>query len=175
MKTLIDAEGFRANVAMVILNSRGQVFWGRRCHQSAWQFPQGGVNPGESALQAMYRELQEEVGLLPQDVEVILATDRWLKYRLPKKFIRRQEPVCIGQKQKWFLLRLRSPDEAINLTATDSPEFDGWKWVHYWRPAREVVGFKRRVYKQALRYFYSTARQTRMMRKKVNKGAVKGA
>lgn len=139
---------------MVILNREGRVFWGKRIRQNAWQFPQGGVNEGESALQAMYRELREEVGLLPQDVEILAVTDRWLKYRLPAHFVRKKEPLCIGQKQKWFLLRLIAPDAAIDLARGETPEFSTWRWVNYWRPAQEVVDFKRSVYGQALRFFF---------------------
>ena len=101
---MIDAEGFRANVGIVICNNQGQVFWARRYGQHSWQFPQGGVDDGETAEQTMYRELHEEVGLLPEDVEIVASSKHWLRYKLPKRLIRRDSsPVCIGQKQKWFL------------------------------------------------------------------------
>ncbi len=150
---VIDQEGFRANVAMVLLNDQNEVFWGRRIRQHSWQFPQGGMDAGETPIEAMYRELQEEVGLLPKDVEVIAATQMWLRYRLPRFFIRRNSPLCIGQKQKWFLLRLKSSDSHINLNAMKKPEFDDWRWVNYWYPIEEVIAFKRNVYRKALTYF----------------------
>jgi len=150
---MIDSEGFRANVAMVIINAEGRVFWGKRCRQGSWQFPQGGINEGETALAAMYRELHEEVGLYPQDVEVISATDRWFKYRLPGRVLGQKNINCIGQKQKWFLLKLRTSPDCIDLNATISPEFETFTWVSHWVAMREVVGFKRRVYAQALNFF----------------------
>lgn len=99
----------------------------------------------------MYRELREEIGLVPEDVELIGSTREWLRYRLPKRFIRRHSrPVCIGQKQRWFLLRLLSSENQVRLDLTDAPEFDDWRWVDYWRPLDEIVFFKRRVYERAL-------------------------
>lgn len=148
---MIDAQGFRANVGIVLMNARGQVFWGRRIGMSAWQFPQGGVNPDESLVDAMYRELWEEVGLGPADVELIGCTRRWLRYRLPKRFIRHeQQPLCIGQKQRWFLLRLARADARFRFDQTEEPEFDEWRWADYWEPVREVIPFKRPVYRRAL-------------------------
>ncbi|MGB0663013.1 MAG: RNA pyrophosphohydrolase [Pontibacterium sp.] len=149
---MIDSDGFRPNVGIILVNSLGQVLWARRLGQSGWQFPQGGIKAGESPEQAMYRELAEEVGLRPHDVEIVAVTRNWLKYRLPKRMIRRNShPVCVGQKQKWFLLRLVSPDEAITIDHTDSPEFDAWCWVSYWYPLSQVVAFKKDVYRKALR------------------------
>ncbi|MFZ9036004.1 MAG: RNA pyrophosphohydrolase [Francisellaceae bacterium] len=155
---MIDQEGFRANVAIVLLNDQNQVFWGKRVHQTSWQFPQGGLNPGETPIEAMYRELKEEVGLNPCDVEVIAATRTWLRYRLPRSLIRRNNPLCIGQKQKWFLLRLKSADETIDLRVNKKPEFDAWRWVNYWYPTEKVVPFKRHVYRKALEYFFPIMR-----------------
>lgn len=150
---MIDSEGFRANVAIVILNAEGKVFWGKRCRQGSWQFPQGGVNKGESALSAMYRELYEEVGLYPQDVEIIAATDHWFRYKLPGRYLGQKNINCIGQKQKWFLLKLTVPQDVINLSATVLPEFDTFTWIHHWAAVRGVVLFKKQVYEKALRFF----------------------
>jgi len=148
---VIDKEGFRANVGIILANCEGEVFWGKRIGQSSWQFPQGGIDQGETPLEAMYRELHEETGLLKQHVEVIGCTQSWLRYRLPKHMIRhRSSPTCIGQKQRWFLLRLTCPDTSVNLKATDLPEFDGWRWVDYSYPAKKVVYFKRKVYQRAM-------------------------
>lgn len=150
---IFDVQGFRYNVGIVILNAHNEVFWARRTGQNAWQFPQGGIVAGESAEQAMYRELYEETGLRAEQVQLLGQTKSWLAYRLPLRFrrLRRQGMVqCIGQKQKWFLLRLTAAAEHINLNANAKPEFDEWQWVDYWRPALEVVHFKRRVYQQAL-------------------------
>lgn len=148
---MIDEDGYRPNVGIVLCNDRCQVFWGRRVGQEAWQFPQGGIKASEAPEEAMFRELEEEVGLLPQHVEVLGHTRGWLKYRLPQRYIRRySHPICIGQKQIWFLLRLRCPDTTFCLDKTHKPEFDYWRWVKYWYPVREVVFFKRRVYSRAL-------------------------
>jgi len=149
---VIDREGFRPNVGIVICNDADQVLWGRRINgKDSWQFPQGGMHQDESPEQAMYRELEEEVGLQPDTVKILGRTQGWLRYRLPKRFIRRSEsPVCIGQKQIWFLLRLTADETAIRLDAHDDPEFDHWRWVSYWYPVTAVVDFKQTVYRQAL-------------------------
>ncbi len=149
---MIDADGFRPNVGIILTNSRGELLWARRVGgQDAWQFPQGGIKQNESAEQALYRELEEEVGLRPADVEILGVTRGWLRYRLPTRFVRQQQPVCIGQKQKWFLLRFLGTDEQINLALNATPEFDHWRWVSYWYPVNNVVAFKRDVYRRALR------------------------
>lgn len=149
---MIDEDGYRANVGIILCNCTGKVFWGKRQGEHSWQFPQGGIDKGETATEAMYRELYEETGLSPDDVEIIGSTEGWLRYRLPHHMIRRRsKPVCIGQKQQWFLLHLTSDDSQFNLRATKKPEFDGWRWVNYWRPIKEVVYFKRSVYRSALK------------------------
>ena len=103
---MIDAQGFRANVGIILCNHDNHLLWARRIGQNAWQFPQGGIGPEESAEAAMYRELQEEVGLEPDDVETLGVTKAWLKYRLPERFVRHEKtPLCIGQKQRWYLLK----------------------------------------------------------------------
>lgn len=149
---MIDDEGFRANVGIMLANARGELLWARRVGQNAWQFPQGGIQPGESPKQALYRELQEEVGLTAKDVEVIASTRGWLRYRLPSRLVRKDSrPMCIGQKQKWFLLKMLAEDEEISVDGGDKPEFDGWRWVSYWYPLGQVVAFKREVYRRALK------------------------
>ena len=127
--------------------------WARRVGgKDAWQFPQGGINRGESPEEALYRELEEEVGLASDAVEVLAATKGWLRYRLPQRFIRKgQSPVCIGQKQKWYLLRLLATDADVRLDANQKPEFDHWQWVSYWYPLNQVVSFKREVYRRAMK------------------------
>ncbi|ARU93118.1 MULTISPECIES: RNA pyrophosphohydrolase [Tatumella] len=151
---MIDDDGYRPNVGIVICNRQGQVLWARRFGQHSWQFPQGGINPGETPEQAMYRELFEEVGLHRKDVRIIASTRNWLRYKLPKRLVRWDtRPVCIGQKQKWFLLQLQSHDGAINVQGSSTPEFDGWRWVSFWYPVRQVVSFKRDVYRRVMKEF----------------------
>jgi putative (di)nucleoside polyphosphate hydrolase len=150
---VIDSDGFRPNVGIMLANDQGQLLWARRVGgHDAWQFPQGGISAGESPEQALYRELHEEVGLSPDAVEVLGSTKGWLRYRLPQRYIRGgQKPVCIGQKQKWFLLRLLEPDTAVQLHLNDKPEFDHWQWVSYWYPLDRVISFKREVYRRAMK------------------------
>ena len=149
---MIDSEGFRANVGIIIINDSRQVLWARRQGSDAWQFPQGGIKKNESAEMAMYRELKEEIGLDPDHVELLKFTDDWLRYRLPEKYIRKgREPLCIGQKQIWYLLKLIADEKHLDLTKMEDPEFDLWKWVDFWRPIDEIIFFKREVYKQALK------------------------
>jgi putative (di)nucleoside polyphosphate hydrolase len=136
----------------MLANQHGQLLWARRIRQNSWQFPQGGISEGESPEQAMYRELREEVGLEPAAVDVTACTRGWLRYRLPSRFIRKgQHPVCIGQKQKWFLLRMLADDSAIRVDDNAKPEFDDWRWVSYWYPLSQVISFKREVYRSALK------------------------
>ena len=151
MSDVIDSEGFRANIGIVLMRADGDVFLGRRSGGRGWQFPQGGMQRGEDLEQALYRELHEEIGLTREDVRVVGRTEHWLSYRLPARYIRRNHhPVCIGQKQRWFLLRLAREDVRFEFEATAQPEFDQWRWASYWEPVREVIYFKRPVYVQAL-------------------------
>jgi putative (di)nucleoside polyphosphate hydrolase len=147
----IDAEGFRANVGIILVNSDNKLMLGGRIGAKGWQFPQGGMIEGEEPVDAMYRELREEVGLEKADVEVLDVTSDWLRYKLPDKFIRRHsKPLCIGQKQRWFMLRLTSDAKSVRFDRCEQPEFDRIRWVDYWRPVNEVIYFKRRVYVRAL-------------------------
>ncbi len=148
---MIDSDGYRSNVAIVLCNDQGRVFWARRIGTDSWQFPQGGVKKDENSELAMYRELYEETGLLRNHVEVIGHTRNWLRYNLPDRYIRKNShPVCIGQKQLWYILRLAADESNVCLDCSDAPEFDDWCWVNYWMPVNNVVFFKRNVYKHAL-------------------------
>jgi len=148
---MIDRDGYRANVGIILSNNEGRVFWARRIGQDAWQFPQGGIDKAESPEEAMFRELKEETGLNPDDVDVLGCTREWLRYRLPKRYVRRnQNPVCIGQKQIWYMLRMLGNESAVDLGNSATPEFDHWCWVDYWEPSKKVIFFKRKVYKRAL-------------------------
>ena len=149
---MIDSEGYRANVAVVLINDEKQVFWCRRIGQDAWQFPQGGMDEGETPEEAMFRELREETGLLPHHVDVVGRTRDWLKYNLPEHLVRHHsKPVCIGQKQVWFLLQFRGTAQDVDLVSHgERPEFDDWSWVDYEVPAIQVVDFKQDVYQRAM-------------------------
>ena len=148
---MIDSNGFRPNVGIIICNKLGQLLWAKRIKQDAWQFPQGGIKEAETTEEALFRELSEEVGLCKDDVRILSQTSEWLKYRLPKPYIRqRKGRTCIGQKQKWFLLGLQTEEGRVDLENTLQPEFDDWCWVNYWYPVNQVVDFKRSVYRKAL-------------------------
>jgi putative (di)nucleoside polyphosphate hydrolase len=150
---LIDSEGYRANIGIIVLNTAGYVFWGKRIGKDAWQFPQGGMFVNETPEETLFRELHEEIGLTSNEVEIVSCTNHWLRYLIPKRIQRPSSPPCIGQKQKWYLLKLRSGLEReikFNFNLGDKPEFEDFCWVSYWYPIREVVGFKKNVYRKAL-------------------------
>ncbi|NLY27437.1 MAG: RNA pyrophosphohydrolase [Alcaligenaceae bacterium] len=148
---MLDREGYRPNVGIILVNHKNEVFWGKRIREHAWQFPQGGIKYGESPVQAMYRELHEEVGLRPEHVRILGRTRDWLRYNVPNNFVRRDSRGHYkGQKQIWFLLRLVGRDSDVCLRATPSPEFDAWRWSQYWVPLDSVIEFKREVYMLAL-------------------------
>ena len=154
---MVDKEGFRPNVGIILANHRNEVFWGKRVNQHAWQFPQGGINPGETPVQAMYRELGEEIGLERAHVRILGRTREWLRYEVPECWARRQRAgrstkagAYRGQKQIWYLLRMVGRDCDVKLRASGHPEFDAWRWHEYWVPLEAVIDFKRDVYRQAL-------------------------
>ncbi len=148
---MIDKDGYRPNVGIVLCNARNEVFWGKRVRQYSWQFPQGGINSGETPEEAMYRELHEETGLRQHHVAILGRTRNWLRYDVPRNWMRREwRGHYRGQKQIWFLLRLTGRECDVCLRATGHPEFDAWRWNSYWEPIGAVVEFKREVYRQAL-------------------------
>jgi putative (di)nucleoside polyphosphate hydrolase len=155
---MLDKEGYRPNVGIVLANQRNEVFWGKRVNQHAWQFPQGGIKTGETPLQAMFRELEEEIGLERAHVRVLGRTREWLRYEVPERWARRQRETregpraaaYRGQKQIWYLLRMVGRDCDVKLRASGRPEFDAWRWHEYWVPLEAVIDFKREVYRQAL-------------------------
>jgi|TARA_B110000503_G_scaffold40780_1_gene67014 putative (di)nucleoside polyphosphate hydrolase len=151
---VIDQDGFRPNVGIIISDDMGRLLWAKRIGQEAWQFPQGGIDAEEPLETALYRELFEEVGLEAQDVDILACTQQWLRYRLPQSMQRKNSnPYFVGQKQKWFLLKLLSNENKISLDQTSQPEFDRWAWVNYWYPINQIVEFKRNVYRQVLKEF----------------------
>ena len=155
MGDLIFDDGYRANVGIVILNQKQQVFFAKRRYQSGWQFPQGGIQLGESPKQAMFRELLEETGLDKESVEVIYVSDYWYDYRIPKKSIRKTTngATVIGQRQKWFLLKLKDLSTNISLDSSPEQEFDSWKWIAPGLSIKQVIGFKQEVYKKVISEF----------------------
>jgi putative (di)nucleoside polyphosphate hydrolase len=148
---MLDRDGYRPNVGIILANGRNEVFWGKRANQHAWQFPQGGIKHGETPEQAMYRELEEETGLKADHVRVLGRTRQWLRYEVPEKWVRRDwRGTYRGQKQIWYLLRMVGRDCDVKLRTSDKPEFDAWRWHEYWVPLEAVIEFKREVYREAL-------------------------
>lgn len=163
---MLDREGFRPNVGIILVNARNEVFWGKRIREHAWQFPQGGIKHGETPEQAMYRELYEEVGLRPEHVRILGRTREWLRYEVPRQWVKRElRSTYRGQKQIWFLLRLVGRDCDVSLRASGHPEFDAWRWSSFWIPLDSVIEFKREVYQLALnelsRILFRSSRRSR--------------
>lgn len=159
---MLDRNGYRPNVGIVICNDQNQVFWACRSGQRGWQFPQGGIRYKESPEVAMYRELHEEVGLHAHHVDIIGRTKDWLYYDIPRHFLRNQcgRSNFRGQKQIWYLLRLKGNETDFKLDCSDRPEFDDWRWLDYWEPLDQVIEFKRDVYEQALSELQKLLRKT---------------
>ncbi|MFL6624574.1 MAG: RNA pyrophosphohydrolase [Sulfurifustaceae bacterium] len=148
---MIDEQGYRPNIGIVLCNNQSQVFWARRSRRDGWQFPQGGIKSHETPEQALYRELYEEVGLSELHVQVLGRTRDWLHYDIPDDYLRRNPQRHFrGQKQIWFLLRLTGCDEDVCLERSDKPEFDAWRWIDYWSALDQIIPFKREVYRRAL-------------------------
>lgn len=148
---MIDSKGYRPNVGIILCNDEGRVFWAKRSGANSWQFPQGGINEGEEPEAAMYRELWEETGLQREHVQLLGRTRYWLRYQLPERYMRKNsQPLCIGQKQIWFILRLITHESNVRFDRAAKPEFDSWRWVDYWHPLNDVVFFKRKVYRKAM-------------------------
>lgn len=146
---------YRRNVGVMLVNRDGKVFVGQRSDRDteAWQMPQGGLDPGETARQAALRELGEETGVSPDLVEVVAESAGWLSYDLPDDVI----PTIWGgrfrgQEQKWFLLRFLGTDDQVNI-ATDHAEFSAWKWIAPKDLVAGIVPFKREVYTRVLQEF----------------------
>ena len=146
------AAGFRANVTAAVVDGRGQILLARRIDGGGWQLPQGGMDRGESPEQALFRELGEEIGLGPSQVQVLAAAVGWYRYRIPPAILKERgaSSEFHGQAQRWFLLELVAPQEMIRLDVETPPEFDRWRWAAYWHPVHSVPNFKREAYRRGL-------------------------
>ena len=135
----------------------GQILWCKRKDGNGWQFPQGGLDDGESPLEAIYRETQEEVGLKKQDIRIIKESENWFKYKVPQdripKYFRFNNSKFVGQTQKWFLAEILCDDSYINLNASTPIEFVDWIWSSYWHPLNGGVEFKKNTYRKVLKSF----------------------
>ena len=148
----MDKKNYRKGVGIIIVDSKGQFFLGKRIGKEAWQFPQGGIDEGESPENALYRELYEETGLKKETVEILAKSNKWLVYHIPHIFQRHNKKLD-GAMQKWYLLILIDNDSKINLDASGHAEFDDWKWGDKKTAIKSVIRFKRDVYKSILNEF----------------------
>ena len=149
------SKGYRSNVGMMIINSEKKVLMCTRIHSEGQtyrlQMPQGGIDKGETPIQAVYREMREEIGLAHEDVRFMAMTRKWYKYDLPES-VRRKKSIR-GQRQKWFLFLMVAPDSKINFTAFDIQEFVGFEWVDLDKVKDSVITFKQPVYEQVVEEF----------------------
>ncbi|MCY3627748.1 MAG: RNA pyrophosphohydrolase [Gammaproteobacteria bacterium] len=146
---------YRNGVAIVLLNESCQILVARRPEfEQQWQFPQGGIDGDEDAETAAFREMEEEIGVVPQLVNLVTATSQYYSYQYPKHvqqdiFFNRQQYE--GQRLKFFLFQFLGKDTDIDVMKVPYPEFDRWRWVDFWEPITLVVEFKKIMYESALR------------------------
>lgn len=145
----------RPNVGVVLVNKDKQVFVGRRPRRkdqdedTFWQMPQGGIDGKEAPEDAAKRELCEEVGVPPDEVEILAVSKNWYSYDIPPEFQKRH---FSAQTQKWFLMQYLGPDTHINVNQP-KPEFCEWKWVEFKKVPKLVIEFKKEIYKQVFKDF----------------------
>ena len=155
-----SSKPYRPGAGIVVVDDDGRVLVGRRVRRvgaEVWQFPQGGLDPGETPLEGALRELEEEIGT--RDVDVIGELGEPVRYDLPPdladppKWAKRYR----GQEQHWFAVRLRGGEASIDL-ATAHPEFDAYRWVTLDEAVAGAVPFKRAIYEQVASGFRHLAR-----------------
>jgi putative (di)nucleoside polyphosphate hydrolase len=166
-ESLVDAmtpaneAGYRPIVGIMLLNDQWRALVGRRVGESeeAWQMPQGGIGEGETPLEAAYRELKEELGVV--SAEFVAESEAWFRYDFPPDAKLGPEKAGLrGQTQKWIILRFTGEDREINLNGTDTPEFDAWRWIPVNELPETIVSFKRQVYLDLLKEFPHLAQQS---------------
>lgn len=149
----MDLPDHRPNVGIVLFNRDGRVWYGRRAGADGphrWQFPQGGVDPGEDLYDAARRELAEETGVVT--TSLLGRTQGWIAYDFPPG-AERGRKGWKGQKQVWFALRFDGEESEINLNADEHVEFDAWRWGRLDEAVGLIVPFKREAYAQVARAF----------------------
>ncbi len=154
-----DLTAYRANVGAVLFNRDGLVFVARRADLapseadiSGWQFPQGGIDGDETPRHAVLRELAEEIGT--DRAEIIGEHPDWLTYDFPSDIrLGGGKTTFLGQRQRWFALRLLGADSDINLHREPTPEFNAWRWVPLHSVPAMVVGWKRPIYERLVEVF----------------------
>jgi len=148
---MIKEPGYRLNVGLIILNDKGKLLLCKRKNVNSWQFPQGGIDSGETPYKAAKRELFEEVGIKANSVSLLGSINDWVKYEIPKKSRRNGflKKKIIGQKQKWYMFKLNK-DVIISFDNDPDNEFEEFKWVSYWYPLYVIIKFKENVYRKVL-------------------------
>ena len=149
---IMNKKNYRKGVGIIVVNGNGQFFLGKRVGAQAWQFPQGGIDPGETPGDALYRELYEETGIKQEKVQILSVSRKWLVYHIPHVY-QRSNKKYDGAMQKWFLLKFTGVNEDINLNAFNHAEFDGWKWADKKTAINNVIRFKKAVYESIFNEF----------------------
>ena len=146
-----EESNYRLNVGLIIVNTYGKVLICKRKNSNQWQFPQGGIDEGESPIEAAKREIFEEVGIKPSKIKVLGKIKDWVKYEIPKELAKKsfKKKGIVGQKQKWFIFKIKS-EACITFVNDPDNEFDDFAWVSYWRPIALIISFKKEVYRNVL-------------------------
>lgn len=157
MSAPTDPKQYRPNVGLALFHRQGLVFLGKRAGADGpyqWQMPQGGVDRGETPVDAAYRELEEEIGVRPEHAELLEETGDWLYYDFPIDVRTKMKPRgrYRGQRQKWYAFRFRGRDADIRLD-THTPEFSDWRWAPLESAPGLVIPFKRATYEEVARRF----------------------
>jgi putative (di)nucleoside polyphosphate hydrolase len=151
----MDLTLLRPNVGIVLISGGGLVWLGRRLGAPSpnnWQFPQGGIDAGESALDAAVRELREETGVV--SARLLDQTREWIGYEFPPEHQGSKiAKGWRGQKQLWFAFAFEGQDDEIDLSAHGEVEFDAWRWASLDEALDQVIDFKRQAYRQVIGAF----------------------
>jgi putative (di)nucleoside polyphosphate hydrolase len=153
-----DSSLYRPNVGLALFSKQGHVWLGRRAGvrkddvRYAWQMPQGGIDRGETPSHAALRELGEETGLEPDQVELLEELEPWLFYDFPPALKAKLTGPYYGQRQKWFAYRFTGSDTDFRLDR-HTVEFDAWKWARLEDAPELVIPFKAAVYAEVAKRF----------------------
>jgi len=157
-----DLSKYRPCAGVVLFNKDGKVFLGHRMGgigPHVWQFPQGGMDEGETPMGASLRELYEETGIKPEYVTLLGKINDWLLYDFPADFRKTKKAHGkLGQKQRWFAYRFEGTDDQFDLEAVPPTEFSEWRWGNLDETPGTIVPFKRKVYERLVCEFAAFAK-----------------